>query len=552
MSDSPAAALTQDVVHALEHADFYPHRPAAVEHVQTHISHVFLAGPYVYKLKKAVRFSFLDFSTAAQREHFCREELRLNARLCPSVYLDVVPITRDAEGRLALGGAGEVVEHVVWMRRLPAGRMLTTLVAHDAVTPGMIEALATTLATFHAAAPTGPEIAKHAEPERLEARWTENIRGAEAFAGGLLAAEDHAVLADFGPTFVRTHETLLRARQQAGRIREGHGDLHAEHVCFVDAPAAGAGDREPLAAGIYIFDCIEFSRPFRCNDVACEIAFLAMDLERLERPDLARHLVAAYATAADDPLVDTLFPFYGSYLASVRGKVEALESIAADVEPSDRVAAEAVARRHFALAVRYAWQAAGPAVIACCGLSGSGKTTLAVELAARTGFALLGTDTIRRRLAGVASGSATAGGAAAYGAGRYTATAREAVYQTLCAEADAALAAGRGVIADATFIRAADRERLALIARRHRLPCIFVECQARAEAVRSRLEARDRTPSISDARWDTYVAQRAQFEPFAATEPHMVVETSGSPDAVRADALRRLWEWRHGRLPRGV
>jgi aminoglycoside phosphotransferase family enzyme/predicted kinase len=539
MSDSPT--VTHAVVGALEDPRFYPHGPAHVEHLQTHISHVFLADPYVYKLKKAVRFPFLDFSTPAQREHFCREEVRLNDRLCPSVYLDVIPITRDAGGRLTLGGHGEVLEHVVWMRRLPAERMLMHLVARDRVTRGMIEALAAKLAAFHAGAPSGPEIAMHADPDRLAARWMENIRGAEAFAGTLLAPEDHAVLADFGPTFVRTHETLLRARQQAGRIREGHGDLHAEHVCFIDAPVPAGGDRGPLPPGIYVFDCIEFSQPLRCNDVAYEIAFLAMDLERLERPDLARHLIAAYATAADDPLVSTLLPFYGGHLACVRGKVEGLESIAPDVDAADRAAAEALARRHFALAVRYAWQAAGPAVIACGGLSGSGKSTLAAELATRMGFVLLATDAIRRRAAG-----ATGSRAAAYGNGLYSAAAREAVYETLCVEADAALAAGHGVIADATFIREADRRRLATVARRHRLPCAFVECRAREDVIRRRLEVRDEQPSLSDARWDTYVGQRAQFEAFKESEPHVVVDTSASAEVARATAVRQLWQWRHG------
>jgi aminoglycoside phosphotransferase family enzyme/predicted kinase len=539
MSDSPT--VTHTVVGALEDPRFYPHGPTHIEHLQTHISHVFLAGPYVYKLKKAVRFSFLDFSTPARREHFCREEVRLNQRLCPSVYLDVIPITRDADGRPALRGRGEVLEHVVWMRRLPAERMLTRLVARDLVTQEMIEALAARLAAFHAGAPSGPEIAIHADPERLAARWMENIRGAESFAGSLVAPEDHAVLADFGPTFVRTHETLLRARQQAGRIREGHGDLHAEHVCFVDAPVPAGVDRGPLPPGIYIFDCIEFSQPLRCNDVAYEIAFLAMDLERLERPDLARHLVAAYATAADDPLVSTLLPFYGGHLACVRGKVEALKSIAPDVDAADRAAAEAQARRHFALAVRYAWQAAGPAVIACCGLSGSGKSMLAAELATRMGFVVLSTDVIRRRIAG-----ATEGGAAPYGDGLYSAAAREGVYESLCAAADAALAAGHGVIADATFIREADRGRLATVARRHRLPCAFVECQATEDVVRRRLEVRDEQPSLSDARWDTYLGQRAQFEPLKASEPHVVIDTSGSVEVARAMALRQLWQWRHG------
>jgi predicted kinase len=338
---------------------------------------------------------------------------------------------------------------------------------------------------------------------------------------------------------VRTHETLLRARQRAGRIREGHGDLHTEHVCFLDAPVAGDGDRPPLAPGIYVFDCIEFSQPLRCNDVAYEVAFLAMDLERLEQPDLARRFVTAYAAVANDPMVDVLLPFYASHLACVRGKVEALKSLEPEVEGADRAATEARARCDFALAVRHAWQAAGPAVIACCGLSGSGKTALAAELAGRTGFALLGTDAIRRRVAPA--------DVAPYGAGRYTASAREAVYEALCVEADAALAAGQGVIADATFLRAADRRRLAAVARQHRRPCIFVECRADEEVIRARLDARDRARSLSDARWETYLGQRAQHEPLRPDEPHIVVEASGELETARAAALRQLWRWRQGR-----
>src|SRR5581483_5705983 len=210
---------------------------------------------------------------------------------------------------------------------------------------------------------TGPEVAVHAAPERLVARWEGVVANTAPFAGTLLAPEDHEVLADFGPTFIRTHETLLRARQDAGRIREGHGDLHAEHVCFVDAPVPAAGGLAPLAPGIWIFDCIEFSPQLRSNDVAYEIAFLAMDLERLERPDLAERLVAAYVAAAGDPDVRLLRPLYACQLATVRGMVEGLQSTEPEVAPADREAAAAGARRHFALALRYAWGAGGPAVI---------------------------------------------------------------------------------------------------------------------------------------------------------------------------------------------
>jgi len=517
------------ILRALGDPRFYPHHPDVVDHVQTHISHVFLAGPYVYKLKKAVRFPFLDFSTAERRFRFCTEEVRLNRRLAPGVYLDVIPITHDAGGALRLGGAGRGVEHVVWMRRLPADRLLVNLIATAAATEDMMDVLARTLAIFHASAPSGDDVAAHAAPDSLRTRWSEEAEGTAPFVGDLLPAEDHDVLADFGRTFIETHETLLRARQHGDHIREGHGDLHAEHVCFLPPPD-----------DVVVFDCIEFSRPLRCNDVASEIAFLAMDLESRGRPDLARRFVAAYAEAAADPLVSVLLPFYGCYRAGVRGKVEGLASREADVEPADRDAAAERARGHFALAVRYAWSVGGPAVVACCGLAGTGKSTLARELAQTTGFVWTGTDAIRKR--GDDRPAVTP-----YGAGPYDTAAREAVYEALSVDADAALAAGRGVVADATFIRAKDRDRLARIAADRRCPIVFVECRAGERIVRGRLDARRNTASPSDARWDTYVAQRTEWEPFGPDEAHFAVDTGGALAAARATAIRRLWPWRQRR-----
>jgi uncharacterized protein len=525
--------MSQDaVVAALEDPRSYPDRPAKVEHVQTHISHVFLAGPYAYKLKKAVRFPFLDFSTAERRRHFCAEEVRLNRRLCPSVYLDVLPVARMPGGRLELGGAGEAADHVVRMRRLPANRMLPDLVDADAVPVDVIDELARTVARFHADAPTGPEVAAYAGPEPLRRRWEEEATSTKSFVGRLLPAEDHEVLADFGPSFVRTHETVLHARQQAGRVREGHGDLHAGNVCLLDAPVPGPDDLPPLPPGVYVFDCIEFSYAFRCNDVASEVAFLAMDLESRDRPDLAHRFVDAYVAAAGDTTVPVLLPFYAAYRAVVRGKVEGLKSAEGEVGASEREAAKRKARRHFRLALRYAWQTGGPAVIACTGLSGTGKSTLAAEFARVTGFELVGSDAIRKH-----DGQHPA----------YTPVARAAVYDTLFAEVDRTLAAGRGVIADATFIRAADRRRVAAVARRHRRPLVFVECRAEEAVIRERLTARDASPTLSDARWETYLDQRRHREPPALDEPHVTVDTTGGLEAARAVALRSLWQWRCGR-----
>jgi len=530
----------EEVVAALARPELYAHRPARVEHVQTHISHVFLAGPYVYKLKKAVRFPFLDFGTPERRRHFAEEEVRLNRRLAAAVYLGVVPVTREADGRLALGGAGAAVEHVVWMRRLPGERMLTALLARSEPLEARLDALAARLATFHAAAPTGPAVAAHADPERIEGEWRSNVAGLRPFVGSLLAAEDLEILADFGSTFVRRHETLLRARQRAGRIREGHGDLHAEHVCFVDEPVAGAPGDPPLPPDVYVFDCIEFSPAFRCTDVAAEVAFLAMDLDALGHPALARRFAAAYARAADDPDLHRLLPFYACHRAAIRGKVEGLASAEPEVGAGARAAAAERARRHLALATRYAWSAGGPALIAIGGLSGSGKTALAHAVAAATGFRLLASDPLRKARARLAPEQR---GPAAL----YTPEARAAVYAALAAEADAALASGEPVIVDATFLRRADRERLAGVARRQRRPWLLVVCTAPEAVVRERLARRETEPSVSDARWETYLDQRAAHAPPDADEPHVVVDTGGATPAARAAALRALWRWRQGR-----
>jgi aminoglycoside phosphotransferase family enzyme/predicted kinase len=525
------------LLRALADPGFYPHAPATVVQVQTHISHVFLAEPYAYKLKKAVRFPFLDFSTAERRREACVEEVRLNRRLCPGVYRDVVPITGSPAGP-RLGGAGPALDHVVAMRRLPADGMLPQLLATNRVPGESIDELARVVAAFHAAAPTGPDVAAFADPDVLRRRWDEETATVRPLVGRLFRAEDHEVVADFGPRFVRSHETLLRARQQAGRIREGHGDLHAGNVCIVATPLPAAAGLPGLPAGVYPFDCIEFSRALRCGDVAAEVAFLAMDLEGRERPDLARRFVDGYVAASGDPLVPVLLPFYAAYRALVRAKVDALKSDEAEVDAAERVAAGASSRRHLALAARFAWQAAGVAVIAVCGLSGTGKSTLAVELAAATGFAPISTDELRRR-----SGAPSRPGAS-YASGLYAREARAAVYADVCAEADRLLAADRGVVADATFLRAEHRARLAAVAHARRRPLVFVECIADEASVRARLAAREQDGPLSDARWETHLAQRTEWEPFGTDEGRIVVDTSAGVAAARSAALRALWGWR--------
>jgi hypothetical protein len=532
-------ATAIDLVAALSDPRAYPHRADTVEHRQTHISHVFLTGSRVYKLKKPVRFPFLDFHTPERRHHYCQEEVRLNRRLCPSLYLGVLPVTVEEDGMVRVGGTGAVVDHVVVMQRLPEEGMLSARLDGGRVSSWMIDDLATTLARFHARAPADPQAARHGEPAALLARWVENLRGVTASAGNLVAPVDLEILADFGPGFITEHAALLRARQRDGRIREGHGDLHAANICIVEAPPTRRCKTSPVRSGIYVFDCIEFSEALRCVDVASEIAFAAMDFAYHDRPDLASRFVAAYVEATGDHAIPRLLPFYACAHACVRGKVEALRAEALEATDPQRERALGRCRAYLALAGHYAWRARGPVVIACGGVSGAGKSTAASMLAAATGFEVVSSDRIRKR-----DPHGLAAAPAPYGTGAYSARARGEVYAALVDGVGAALAAGEGVIADATFLRRADRHRLAAAAREHGAPCVFVECRAEPDVIRERMQARAQAPGLSDARWDTYVAQTRARDPLGPGEDWIAMETGAAPLETRERLLRAVWRWR--------
>jgi hypothetical protein len=520
------------IVELLSTPGTYPHDVEEVVRVQTHISHVFLAGAFVYKLKKAVTFPFLDFGTVAARERFCREELRLNRRLAAPVYLDVIPVM-EAAGGLRLGGAGSPVDWVVRMRRLPAERALAALLDDPSFDgPVVMRRLAAHLAAFHAAAPT----AGGGGPEALQAAWRENLAGVRPMVGSLLTAADLGVLEDFGGTYVVHHDAVLRARVALGHIRDAHGDLRLDHVYVLDTALPALADAPAVPAGFQVVDCIEFAPAFRAVDVAADLSFLMMELESSGRADLARALVDGYAEAADDGLVPALAPFHACHRAIVRGKVEGLAAADAAIDADARRAAEARARGFFALAGRFAWRCGDPVVIACAGLSGTGKSAVAGLIGEATAFTVVSSDVVRRRA-----------GATPH----YDPAARAAVYARLRDEVDRALVARESLVVDATFLSRAERDALARVVHGYGRRHVFVACEADEAAVKRRLDARGAT-SVSDARFDVYLAQKAEHDPFAADEPVLHLDTARPLDAVRADLLPRLWHWRQGRPTGGV
>ena len=333
------------LVEALLRPQAYPHRPAEIELVQTQMSFVFLTGDYVYKIKKPVNLGYLDYTTLEKRHFFCRQELELNRRLCPHVYLAVVPITmslRGAEGRskvVHIEGEGQAVEYAVKMMRLPRDRMMDVLLSRDGVTPEMVARVAKKLVNFHQETETNREIAAFGRLDVIRHNCDENFAQTEKYVGLTVFRAKYEHIRDYTGRFIRTNARLFEKRVRGGRIRDCHGDLHAAHVCLTD--------------DICIYDCIEFNDRFRYCDVASEIAFLAMDLDRYRQAGLSRHLVDTYVRTSHDDELLLLLDFYRCYRAYVRGKVESFKLDDPLISPSEKVKASESARSYFELAESY-------------------------------------------------------------------------------------------------------------------------------------------------------------------------------------------------------
>lgn len=526
------------LIEAMTRPEFYPERPHHVELRQTHISYVFLIDDFVYKVRKPVKFPFLDCSELAQRRHFCLEEVRLNRRLSPDLYLGVFPILPAGDG-FAIGLSTEehdpravehAVEYVVKMRRLPGDRMLDRLVIEGKADKAVIGSLASRLAAFHTDASTAREFS-YGTAAAVWRMVLSNIVEAERFVGYTVDARQLAAIGDYCRAFVAAHWGLLDDRVRAGRVREGHGDLRCEHICL-------EGDR------VSIFDCLEFSERLRYCDVASEIAFLAMDLDRLGAPALADQLVGAYGEETGDDTLPLLIPFYKCYRAVVRAKVESLKSMEEEVDRDERERAREAARHYFALAARYA-QGAMPALIVVCGPSGTGKSTIARMLRHRMGFAIINSDRVRKQLASI---PASARVKEQYGGGIYSDTFTRATYEKMLAEAESTLKDGRGVIIDGTFRNPGDRKMALDLGARLGVPVLFIEAHAHEEVILRRLLERATHPQeVSDATVEIYNRQRTEFVPLQEipARSYLRVDTTEDPELIAHEAehaLERLWQ----------
>jgi len=273
------------LIQALLEPSAYPEPPGAIEFKQTHISYLFFTQAYVYKIKKAVDFGFLNFTTVEKRKFFCHQEVALNRRLSPDVYIGVVEVNRE-NSRIVFEGRGEVVEYAVKMRRLPSDRMMDSLLTADKVTGPMVRHIANVIADFHRNAETNAHISGFGQPSVIEQNTEENFIQTMNFIGRTITQKQFDEIKEYAHGFFKTRHGLFAKRIEQGLIRDCHGDIHAEHICITN--------------GIYIFDCIEFNERFRYSDTAADIAFLAMDLDFYNCNNLSRIFCDAYIKASGE------------------------------------------------------------------------------------------------------------------------------------------------------------------------------------------------------------------------------------------------------------
>ena len=488
--------------------------PGRVEVRETHISWVFLVGDRAYKLKKPLVLDFLDYGTPARRRAMCHEELRLNARLAPDLYLSVKAVA-EREGRLEITDETDpgAIDYVVEMRRYDEHSSLAALADLGQVTPGRIKMVGERLAAFHAACPS-LEDGQGAQLVRRE--LDENLSElAAAGADGAMTRRIGA-LGRFLGAFVGAHQETLDDRARRGLIREGHGDLRAEHV--ITAPR------------LSIVDCVEFDPGLRTLDVADDLAFLVMDLCAHGAEPAARELIAAYRSAGGDSGEEDLVWFFAVHRALIRAKVALVRSRQATAAGDD-----SEVRRLVEVGERSAWRARGAPALVVCGVPASGKSHLADALGALAGCPVLSSDVVRKEL----------GGLAPHDRGTpslYTPEASTRVYRELGRRSAAALAAARGVLVDATFRRRADRDAFRK-GWADAAPVTFVQCLAPAEVLRLRALARERDPArISDAGIEVVGHELARFEPLDEVDPsqHLVLRTDRDAEAAIADLMALL------------
>ena len=514
------AGAQRTLIKALQDPARYPHPVVQVTLLETHISYVLLTGPFAYKIKKPVDFGFLDFSTLEKRRRFCADELRLNRRLAPQLYLAVVPIYGTARAPRIGADVGErnapiqAIEYAVKMVEFPQSALLDGRLARGDLSAQQVDALADSVAAFHAQVASAPPTGEFGTPAVIWRMAAENFSQLPAVPGDAADAARREALANWSRNEYARLEAWFAERRRAGFVRECHGDLHLGNIALIDG--------KPV-----IFDCIEFNSQLRWIDVISEVAFLCMDLGERGRADFANRLINRYLEACGDYAGLRAQPFYLVYRALVRAKVASLraaQEVGQDARHQLEIRAQYLAFAERAILPR------SRQLLLMHGVSGSGKTWASQVVIEQLGALRLRSDVERKRLCGL---PALARSASAVDCGLYDEQMTRATYQRLAARASEVLAAGFPVLVDAACLRRWQREMFYELAAQLGVPWRIISCRADDATLRRRLVAREQSGGdASEADLAILDHQLLNNDPLSAAEQQLAIAFDGDRDSL--------------------
>lgn len=492
--------LDSGLLEFLGRRESYPHHPNTVKHIQTHISHVFMVPPLVYKIKKPVDFEFLDYSSLEKRRRLCHREVELNRRLCEGVYLGVVAIVKE-EGHYRFTDENKtksVVEYAVRMRELSEEHFLHHYIDEGTLSSDHLDRVAKKLTDFYMNQEIDENIAKWGRIENIRVNTDENFRQTKEFIDQTIEQHTFDAIQTFTNQYYEKHDTLFAQRIEDGRIVDGHGDLHLEHIHITPDQ-------------VRIYDCIEFNDRFRYGDLAADLAYLAMDLDFNDCWQQGRYFIDRMSRELDDSDLLQIIDFYKCYRAYVKGKVKSLQSAEEEVEPEERAQAADLAGRYFNLSLRYALLGSKPVVLVFMGRVGTGKSTLAKQIAEKLNLAYFSSDCIRKEMAGV---PLTKRVSSSEREKLYSAEMSEKTYDKIRKKAVQKIEEGESVILDATFSHKAGRQKLVTQLEGTNGDYCFVEIQASNKVIKDRLMARQAQEDvISDARLEDFEMLNEKYNP---------------------------------------
>jgi len=519
-----------NLVRFMEQPESYPHQPEDVQHIQTHISHVFLAGSFVYKIKKPLDLGFLDYSTLEKRKTLCQREVELNRRLSDDIYLGVIGFKKQ-DGRFTFEEENleseDISEYAVKMRRLPEEYFLHNFIEEDNLAREHLDRVADTLASFYMNQNQQKELSEWGEIEAIRVNTEENFEQTTSFIGNTISPGSFEAIRYFTNNYLKERKEFFRRRIASGRIVDGHGDLHLEHIHITSEK-------------VQIYDCIEFNERFRYGDLAADLAFLAMDLDFNDCWQLERYVIDQMAKRLEDESLPEIIDFYKCYRAYVKGKVKSFQSAEDEVPEKERERAAKRARQYFNLSLRYALLGSDPAVIIFMGRVGTGKSTLANHVADRLNLKIFSSDSVRKTLAGLPLDKRTP---TADRSSIYASEMTSRTYKSLTKSAVQEVEGGQSVVLDATFSSRERRQKLRDQLEGKSIPYLFVEARASDETIISRLEERvDKEGVISDARREDFEMLDSGYSAPDELESEQLIQVSTNqpPDETINDLYRKI------------